>query len=113
MGVIIPGDFKVVHIKRYFAVNVFILTRFHCIHTIPLHWGINGASEVNGAGVVNNNVDATKSVHCLFHGILQLSIIPDVHHTWQTLASCLLNCGIGSRLIKPAHCSHTHTTSSE
>ena len=32
MGVIIPGDFKVVHIKRYFAfVNVFVLTRFHCI----------------------------------------------------------------------------------
>ena len=31
MGVIIPGDFKVVHIKRYFALNVFLLTRFHCI----------------------------------------------------------------------------------
>ena len=30
MGVITPGDFKVVHIKRYFALNVFILTRFHC-----------------------------------------------------------------------------------
>ena len=24
-------DFKVVHIKRYFALNVFVLTRFHCI----------------------------------------------------------------------------------
>ena len=32
MGVIIPGDFKVVHIKRYFALNVFVLTRFHCIY---------------------------------------------------------------------------------
>ena len=31
MGVIIPGDFKVVHIKRYFVLNVFVLTRFHCI----------------------------------------------------------------------------------
>ena len=31
MGVIIPGDFKVVRIKRYFALNVFVLTRFHCI----------------------------------------------------------------------------------
>ena len=31
MGVIIPGDFKVVHIKRYFALNVFVLTRFHFI----------------------------------------------------------------------------------
>ena len=31
MGVIIPGDFKVVHIKRDFALNVFVLTRFHCI----------------------------------------------------------------------------------
>ena len=30
MGVIIPGDFKVVHTKRYFALNVFVLTRFHC-----------------------------------------------------------------------------------
>ena len=30
MGVIIPGDFKVVHIKWYFALNVFVLTRFHC-----------------------------------------------------------------------------------
>ena len=30
MGVIVPGDFKVVHIKRYFALNVFVLTRFHC-----------------------------------------------------------------------------------
>ena len=30
MGAIIRGDFKVVHIKRYFALNVFILTRFHC-----------------------------------------------------------------------------------
>ena len=30
MSVIIPGDFKVVHIKRYFALNVFVLTRFHC-----------------------------------------------------------------------------------
>ena len=30
MGVILPGDFKVVHIKRYFALNVFVLTRFHC-----------------------------------------------------------------------------------
>ena len=25
-----PGDFKVVHIKRDFALNVFVLTRFHC-----------------------------------------------------------------------------------
>ena len=31
MDVIIPGDFKVVHIKRYFALNVFVLMRFHCI----------------------------------------------------------------------------------
>ena len=31
MGVIIPADIKVVHIKRYFALNVFILTRFHCM----------------------------------------------------------------------------------
>ena len=31
MGVTIPGDFKVVHTKRYFALNVFVLTRFHCI----------------------------------------------------------------------------------
>ena len=30
MDVIIPGDFKVVHIKRNFALNVFVLTRFHC-----------------------------------------------------------------------------------
>ena len=30
MCVIIPGDFKVVHIKRFFALNVFVLTRFHC-----------------------------------------------------------------------------------
>ena len=29
--VIIPEDFKVVRIKRDFALNVFILTRFHCI----------------------------------------------------------------------------------
>ena len=31
MGVIIPGDFKVVHIKRDFTLNVFVLTKFHCI----------------------------------------------------------------------------------
>ena len=31
MGVIIHGDLKVVHIKRYFALNVFVLTRFHCM----------------------------------------------------------------------------------
>ena len=30
MCVIMPGDFKVVHIKRFFALNVFVLTRFHC-----------------------------------------------------------------------------------
>ena len=32
MGVIIPGYmyFKMVHTKRYFALNVFVLTRFHC-----------------------------------------------------------------------------------
>ena len=30
MCVIIPGDFKVVHIKRFFALNVFVLMRFHC-----------------------------------------------------------------------------------
>ena len=29
MGVIVPGDFKVVRIKSYFALNVFVLTRFH------------------------------------------------------------------------------------
>ena len=29
-SVIIPGAFKVVHIKRYFALNLFVLTRFHC-----------------------------------------------------------------------------------
>ena len=29
MGVIIPGDFKVVYIKRDFALNVFVLMRFH------------------------------------------------------------------------------------
>ena len=34
MGVIIPGDFKVVHIKRDFALNVFVLTRFHCTHIL-------------------------------------------------------------------------------
>ena len=32
MGVIIPGDFKVVHIKKYFALNVFVLMRFHCTY---------------------------------------------------------------------------------
>ena len=31
MGVIIPGDFKGVHIKRDVALNVFVLTRFHCM----------------------------------------------------------------------------------
>ena len=30
MGVIIPGDFKVVHTKRYYALNVFVIRRFHC-----------------------------------------------------------------------------------
>ena len=30
MGVGIPGDFKVVRIKRDFALNVFVLTRFQC-----------------------------------------------------------------------------------
>ena len=30
MDVIIPGDFKVVRIKRNFALNVFVLTWFHC-----------------------------------------------------------------------------------
>ena len=30
MGVMIPGDIKVVHINRYFDLNVFVLTRFHC-----------------------------------------------------------------------------------
>ena len=33
MGVIIPGDFKVAHIKRYFAFNVFVLTMFRCSYT--------------------------------------------------------------------------------
>ena len=32
MGVIIPGDFKVVHIKRNFALNMYVLTRFHCTY---------------------------------------------------------------------------------
>ena len=32
MGVIIPGDFKVVYIKRYFTLNGFVLMRFHCSH---------------------------------------------------------------------------------
>ena len=27
-------DFKVVHIKRYFALNVFVLTRFHCTYSM-------------------------------------------------------------------------------
>ena len=36
MGVIIPGEFKVVHTKRYFALNVFALTRFHCTLCITL-----------------------------------------------------------------------------
>ena len=30
MGVIIPGDFTMGHIKRDFALNVFVLMRFHC-----------------------------------------------------------------------------------
>ena len=34
MGVIISGDFKVVHIKRFFALNVFVLTRFHCSYIV-------------------------------------------------------------------------------
>ena len=32
MDVIIPGNFKVVHIKTNFGLNVFVLTRFHCIY---------------------------------------------------------------------------------
>ena len=31
MGVIILRDFKMVHIKRDFTSNVFLLRRFHCI----------------------------------------------------------------------------------
>ena len=34
MGVIIPGDSKVVHIKRYFALNVFVLMRFYCRYSL-------------------------------------------------------------------------------
>ena len=37
MGVIVPGDFKVVHIKRDFALNVFVLTRFHCMSIVVSH----------------------------------------------------------------------------
>ena len=49
MGVIIPGDFKVVHIKRDFALNVFVLTRFHCTHIAKTvcnnlgNWMISGS----------------------------------------------------------------------
>ena len=34
MGVLIPGDFK-----RYFTLNVFVLTRFHCTQKAlaPMH----------------------------------------------------------------------------
>ena len=35
MGVVIPGDFKVVHSKRFFALNVFVLMRFHCTFSSP------------------------------------------------------------------------------
>ena len=34
MGVIIPGDFKVVH---DFSLNVFVLMRFHCIENTYLY----------------------------------------------------------------------------
>ena len=45
MGVIIAGDFKVVHIKRYFVLNVFVLMRFHCIYILKLSWYIEREKE--------------------------------------------------------------------
>ena len=37
MGVVIHGGFKVVHIKRYFTLNVFVLMRFHCREKFVLY----------------------------------------------------------------------------
>ena len=48
MGVIIPGDFKVVHIKRDFALNVFVLTKFHCIGMERVLYLTQGMSEYLG-----------------------------------------------------------------
>ena len=44
ISVIVCGDFKVVCIKQYFALTVFILTRFYCIHIIRLCSPVNNGT---------------------------------------------------------------------
>lgn len=39
---------------------------------VPFHWCLCCACEVNGTGIVDQNVDAPKPVYGLVDGILQL-----------------------------------------
>ena len=47
MGVIIAGDFKVVHVKRDFALNVFVLTRFIITKYMWQMWEERGKVSYN------------------------------------------------------------------
>ena len=64
MGVIIPGDFKVVRIKRYFTLNVFVLTRFHCI-TVTMIMALLSALRWQTPDSKNSSENITKSSKAL------------------------------------------------
>ena len=66
MGVIVPGDFIVVHIKRDFALNVFVLTRFHCTR-FGFEFGIKQGAKaeilgVGGSFEANFNISADMTL---------------------------------------------------
>ena len=58
---------------------------------VAFHWGLQCASERNGAGIIYQDVNATKFLHCLFDSILYLLLNADVNDARQCFAACFFH----------------------
>lgn len=56
-----------------------------------LHRRMFGACQVNGAGIVDEDVDASKMLNRRLHCLLHLLLISNVDLTWQALSTRFLH----------------------
>ena len=81
MGVIIPGDFKVVHIKRYFTLNVFVLTRFHCnvlLQDAVLISASESGDVMTVVSLLNNGADVQTEDEVYIHFLVLIYTLCDL-----------------------------------
>ena len=58
---------------------------------VPFHICGQGASQADGAGIINKNINATEFLRSLFNSFRNLILVPYVHNTREAFATSLLH----------------------